>query len=163
MKSQLDACTIIFLTNGKVLDSILRLQGRTWFVGQFVLDECHKDGRVIPELQQAIDDGRITLLDGSEISAADFLNLLQRHGLGDGETECLAYSIFDGRVVCTDDKKARNIIISISGGDKVIGSLGLLKEAVKQGLLTSVDAMKAYNLMVAKGAFLPTIPSNFFD
>lgn len=163
MKSQLDACTIIFLTNGNVLDVILKLQGRTWFVGQIVFDECRIDGKVIPELQKAVDDGRITLLDGSEIDAGDFLNLLQKHGLGDGETECVAYSILDGRVVCTDDRKARNVIIINLGQDKVIGSLGLLREAVNQGLLTSVDAMNAHNLMVSKGAFLPSISSNFFD
>lgn len=163
MNSQLDACTIVFLTNGEVLDTILKLAGRTWLVGQIVSDECRHKGQVIPKLQQAIDDGRITVLDGSDINAADFLNLLDKYKLGDGETECLTYAISNGHIICTDDKKARNIITNLLGQDKVIGSLGLLKEAVQESLLTSVEAMQVYHLMIARGAFLPSIPLDFFD
>lgn len=163
MKSILDACTITFLTNGNLLDIVLRIEGRTWYVGQIVFEECRYKGKIIPELEQAVNDGRITLLDDSTINAADFLNLLETHGLGDGETECLIHALSSDYVVCTDDKKARRVCASLLGQNRVVGTLTLIREAVESNLISSEGAMLAYQLMKSKGAFLPDVSADFFS
>lgn len=163
METILDACSIINLTNSNYFDIILRLPERKWFVGQIVYEECNSGKNLLPELEQAIEDGYIILLSGEDIDALNYLHLLESYHLGDGETECLAYSLEKGFIVCSDDGKARKIISMELGIDKVIGSLGLMKEAVEENLLTTDKAKSAYETMLRKGGFLPDIPDDFFD
>jgi predicted nucleic acid-binding protein len=163
LKSILDACSTTFLTNGNLLDIVLRIEGRTWYIGQIVFEECRYKGTIIPRLEQAVNGGRITPLDDSTINAVDFLNLLQTHGLGDGETECLIHALSSDFVVCSDDKKARRVCASLLGKNRVIGTLTLMLEAVDSDLISSDDAMTAYQLMKTKGAFLPDVSADFFS
>jgi predicted nucleic acid-binding protein len=66
-------------------------------------------------------------------------------------------------MACTDDKKARTVAKSIVGADRVIGSIGLLKQAVTCGLLSPDEAYMAYKKMVAAGGFLPEIQLDYFQ
>ena len=77
MKILFDASALIHILNGNLLDTILNLPGRTWFVGSIVLAECEQDGKIPPALQQAIDNKSISLLDDSNVSALSFLSFLQ--------------------------------------------------------------------------------------
>lgn len=101
-------------------------------------------------------------LDDTEATSTVFLELLERFGLGDGETECLAFSVGADFGVCSDDRKARQICQSVIGKEKVMGSLGLLREAVHLGLVTADEAFQAYIKMKAAGGFLPDINLAFF-
>jgi predicted nucleic acid-binding protein len=82
--------------------------------------------------------------------------------LGDGETECLLFTIDYGHSMASDDRKARTIAQSQIGGTRVTGSLGLLRNAVRAVKLSQQDAMTAYTRMQQAGAFLPTIDATFF-
>lgn len=141
---------------------VLDLPGKRWFIGPLVLGECEQDGAIPAELQRAIDHEKIVLLDDSDISGTIFLHFLQVYELGEGETECLAFGEISDFMVCCDDRKARRMIAQELGEHRVTGSLGLMKEAVKTGMLSVAEAMAAYSRMKAAGAFLPNIEPDFF-
>jgi predicted nucleic acid-binding protein len=157
-----DASALIHLLNGNLLDVVLTLPEKTWFVGPIVLQECEQSGNVPQVLQQAIDNKSILVLDDSTISATSFLLFLQSYGLGEGETECLTFGSISDYIICCDDRRARQMIAKELGNDRLTGSLGLLKESVQKGILMVAEAIEGYNTMVVKGAFLPNIDQNFF-
>ncbi len=105
----------------------------------------------------------ITLLDDADLDGGAFLELLAQHNLGQGETECLAYALEFGYVISTDDRKTRRIIKSTLGEQKLIGSIGLLKNCVESGILTANEAKHSYDAMVRSGGFLPDLSQDFFD
>jgi predicted nucleic acid-binding protein len=156
----LDACAIINLVNGSVFDTVLNLKGYGYFVGSQTSGECGELTDIV--LQQAIQTGRVTVINDDEISALNFLTLLQQYGLGDGETESLTFSQSLGYMICTDDRRARLVSAELLGSDRVIGSLGLLKRAVQQQLLTASEAFGAYQKMKTAGGFLPEVNLSFF-
>lgn len=49
------------------------------------------------------------------------------------------------------------------GEERAFGSLRLLRTCVCQGLLASQDAFLAYEMMKARGAFLPEVPLSYFE
>ncbi len=103
-----------------------------------------------------------TVINDEEVTASNFLALLQQYSLGDGETESLTFSQSLGYMICTDDKRARLVSAELLGNGRVIGSLGLLKRAVQQQLLTASEAFNAYQKMKTAGGFLPEIDLSFF-
>jgi predicted nucleic acid-binding protein len=141
---------------------VLDLPGKTWFIGPLVLGECEQDGAIPAELQRTIDNKKIALLDDSNISGTTFLHFLQVYDLGEGETECLAFGKTSDFVVCCDDRRARRMIAQELGEHRVTGSLGLMQETVKRGMLSVAEAMAAYHRMKAAGAFLPNVEPDFF-
>lgn len=163
METILDACSVINLANSQLFESIIQLPKRKWVIGQIVYEECNDDENTVIELEKAVSHGQIILLDGSDVDAVLYLDLLDKYNLGDGETECLTYALTHNFYVASDDKKARQAIETEVGSLKVIGSIGLLKEAVNTELISSVEAEMAYVNMKRKGAFLPNLPENFFE
>lgn len=163
METILDACSIIILANSQIFETIIQLPTRKWVVGKIVFDECNDNENSVNELEEAIANGQIRLLDGSDVDAVLYLDLLDKYNLGDGETECITYALTNGFYVLTDDGKARQAVENEIGSRKVTGSLGLLKEAVDSNLITSAEAEIAYINMKDKGAFLPNLPNNFFE
>jgi predicted nucleic acid-binding protein len=125
-----------------------------------VYSECSPDFDA--KIRGALGSSKLTLLDDNEATSSVFLDLLERFGLGDGETECLAFSVGTDFGVCSDDRKARQISESIIGKEKVTGSLGLLREAVHLGLVTADEAFQTYIKMKTAGGFLPDINLAFF-
>jgi predicted nucleic acid-binding protein len=156
----LDACAIINLVNGSVFDTVLNLRGYGFFVGSQASGECGEATSIV--LQQAIQTERVTVINDDAVTASNFLALLQQYGLGDGETESLTFTQSLGYMICTDDKRARLVSAELLGNDRVIGSLGLLKRAVQQQLLTASEAFGAYQKMKTAGGFLPEIDLSFF-
>jgi len=157
-----DANALIHLIHGELLEVLLDLPGKTWFIGPLVLGECEQGGGIPVALQQAIDHEKISLLDDASISGTTFLYFLQLYGLGEGETECLTFGAAADFVVCCDDRRARRMLAQELGEGRVTGSLGLMKDAVAIGRLSVAEVMAAYERMKAAGAFLPNVDQAFF-
>jgi len=156
----LDTCTIVNLHKADVLDSVLQLPIHRFVLGPEVLSEC--DDRCQPILD-AIAAGSITLLDDAPVPASLFLELLERHHLGEGETECLVYAQLEPTfIICSDDRAARTVAIRLYGAPRVMGSIRLLFQCVEQGVLTADLAFAAYERMIRSGGFLPVITKQQF-
>jgi predicted nucleic acid-binding protein len=157
LKQAIDACSLINLHKGDVLEIVLRLPTHEFFVGVFVQEECG------PFLKPFLESGLLEELPDQRMSAAAFSEILARYDLGFGETECIVFAAQDGIAVCSDDAKARRSAQTELGEGRVTGTLFLLKECVKDGALTSHGALVAYEQMRARGAFLPDLPDGYFD
>lgn len=155
----LDTCSIIILTNGGVLDVVLALNSHKFYVGAIVRREC---GELHELLTERVADGSMFDAANVEISATRFGELLGQYDLGLGETECLAVAEVTGFLVCSDDFKARQMAGKHLGDNRVIGTLYLLRECVRQGRLSTEQARQSYELMKIKGAFLPDVPEGYF-
>ena len=157
----LDACSAINLSKAGALEVVLNLKGYTFSMGPQAQAEC--EANYPQPLREALCAGEIATADDSRIPAATYIELLEKYRLGEGETECITFAKHEtGLIVCTDDGAARKASQHALGRDRVCGSLSLLKECVREGLLTSEGAFATYELMKAKGAYLPSIDSNFF-
>lgn len=156
----LDASTLINLRNAGILGRILDLPGRTFGVGPQVLLECR-----YPASELCSETGvPVVELSDDNISASAFFHLQEQYGLGMGETECLVLAQqIDGRMVCSDDRRARAMCVQVLGEHRVTGSIGLLREAVSCKLITAQEATHAVQKMRSMGGYLPELPLNYFD
>lgn len=160
MITVLDACCAINLHNAGLFGTLLTVPEATWAIGPRALEECRDE---CPDLSRSIVSGRVQMLDDQNISAALYLDLLARHGLGDGETECIAFATLDITArIATDDRRARRISVGLFSKTRVTGSLGLLRDCVMARLLSSSEAYSGYVAMVQRGGFLPVINDDFF-
>jgi len=160
LKLIFDASSLINLINGEGFDVVLTIQDHQFYLGPLVYSECGPDCEA--KIKGAFDNNKLTLLNDNETTSSVFLDLLQRFRLGEGETECLAFSVGTDFGICSDDRRARQISESIIGKEKVTGSLGLLREAVQVGIVTAEEAFQTYIRMKAAGGFLPDIDLVFF-
>lgn len=103
-----------------------------------------------------------TFIDGTELSADDYLSLLSDHRLGEGETEALAIARQYGALLCSDDQKARKVGKKLLGEDRVIGSLRLMRWCVEEDICKCAQAFEASVAMRAHGGFIPELPQEFF-
>ncbi len=105
----------------------------------------------------------MSLADDRELPANTFIDFLALYDLGDGETECLAFADNDAAIViCSDDSAARAVASQRFGSERVVGSLYLLRECVRQNLIIHVQARAVYELMKYRGGFLPELPDDYF-
>jgi predicted nucleic acid-binding protein len=160
VKTVLDTSVLVNCSNAAVLASVLQLPNRTFIIPPAVVTEFSAGD--LTALQEAFAAGKATILNESEVPAALYLRLLDEWGLGEGETECIAYADETGVAVCSDDGLARRRAADLLGADRVSGTLRLLKEAVEVSILTAEDAFAAYERMRAAGGFLPVISIDFF-
>ena len=157
----MDASSIINLSKGDVFIKVLRLQGTHFCVGPLVVEECL--GRIV-EFNAALEGNQVHRLDDSLIPAEAFFELREKHRLGNGETECLAFAMqLTNLVICTDDKAARAAAASTIGANRVVGSLFLLRECVRQRIFEKSEAALIHETMRLRGAFVPPLPTNYFD
>jgi predicted nucleic acid-binding protein len=155
----LDASTFINLSNGAVLEQVVRLKARKFWIGPIVRGECHRNEPTIDALSSA---SLLGLLDDDVVPASAFLMLLGEYRLGDGETECLAIAIRGDYDVACDDAAARRVLASHLGPERVCGSLRLMKDACGEGLLRADEAYASYEQMKTLGGFLPELAKDFF-
>jgi predicted nucleic acid-binding protein len=156
----MDTCSIVNLHNGGALEQAFAVERHNYFVGPEVLSEC--DGRCKP-LLDAIQAGKVTVLDDSGVPAALFVNLSQIHRLGNGETECLVYAQLDlNRIICSDDGAARTVATTLYGQHRIVGSIRLLLHCVQDGILTEDEAFASYLQMRHRGGFLPLLAMEAF-
>lgn len=156
----LDASCLINLINGKCLCAILKLRNHTFLIGPIVRSECHKNAA---EITRIIDSRRLNEFDDDQISATLFLDLLDKHRLGNGETECLAYCISTDASMASDDWRARKISAQMLGSNRIIGSIKLLTHCVTQDIIGAEEAYDRFEIMRRCGGFLPKIQPNHFD
>jgi predicted nucleic acid-binding protein len=156
----LDASSIINLDNGQALELVAHLQNHVLWVSPLVVGECQPT--CAAELLRLELAGLFRFVGPDEISADLFLELLEVHGLGDGETECLALCLGGSHVLCCDDSKARQVAISLFGRARVVGSLRLLKWCVADSLAPPEAAFAMYQNMKSAGGFLPEIQLEWF-
>jgi predicted nucleic acid-binding protein len=158
----LDASSSINLHRSGLLEVVLTLSsfGYVFYIGSIVKDECG-DLQEFLRTQEA--KGTLIILPDDTLNPQEFTDVLNRYDLGLGETECIALAKQQEFCVCTDDKAARRAAAKHFAEDRVLGSLRLIRECVCQGLLTAPDAFLAYEVMIARGAFLPCISAAYFD
>jgi predicted nucleic acid-binding protein len=157
----IDASSIINLDNAGALDVVAKLEGRNLCISPLVIGECQPTCAArLAELER---QGAIWFVDPERISAELFLELIEEHDLGEGETECLALASGHPFVFCCDDAKARMVATNLIGVDRVIGSLRLLKWCVADKILQAAEAFAIYESMKAAGGFLPDIDQSWFE
>ena len=161
MKTVLDTSVLVNCSNGAVLSIVFKLSTRTFVIPPAVATEFEAGD--IAALQEAGKAGRVTILNDADVPGALYLQLLRDWGLGEGETECIAFASHAGGAFASDDRLARRRAAELMGAAKVSGTLGLLKEAVAEQLITKDDAFAAYRQMRDAGGFLPEISIDFFD
>ena len=161
MNVLIDACSLINLTNAGALSSVLSLNGYRLAVGPLVLGECHGDAA--SEIAAAYSANLLDLMDSDHVPVDHYLELLDLHDLGEGETECIAVAnITAGSIICCDDRRARRIAKQHLGAARVIGSLRLLKWCVDEEILNCDEAHAFFLAMRAAGGFLPVMEHDFF-
>ena len=117
----------------------------------------------IAALEEAGKSGRVVILNDADVPGGLYLRLLHDWGLGEGETECITFAVHTAAAFAADDRLARRRATDLLGESNVSGTLGLLKEAVAEALMTKADAYAAYERMRAAGGFLPDVSIDFFD
>ena len=155
-----DASSIINLHNAQALELVTTLPNCVLWLSPLVVGECHP--KCAAELLRLKRAGLLGFVDSDKIPADSFLELVQSHGLGDGETECLALCLTGSYIFCCDDSKARQTAIALFGGPRVVGSLRLLKWCVADSLATAETAFAMYQKMKGAGGFLPEIQLEWF-
>jgi predicted nucleic acid-binding protein len=157
----LDASSSINLHRAGLLEVVLGLtsSGFVFHIGYIVRDECG-------DLQQFLDlevaKGALMMIATQSVAPQAFAEVLNLYDLGLGETECIALAKERSLSVCTDDKAARKAVTQHLGEGRVVGSLGLIRECVREGLLSAGDAFIGYETMKARGAFLPCVSTDYF-
>ncbi|MCW7070572.1 MAG: DUF3368 domain-containing protein [Methanophagales archaeon] len=73
--------------------------------------------------------------------------------MGKGESSCLSIAISRDLKVLTDDRDARRL--AQRRGVPVSGTIGVLVEAVREGLLSIEEANTMLSDMIEKGYFSP--------
>lgn len=160
MNLAFDACSLINLHNGQVLEALASTASYKGCVGPLVRDEC---GSIAAEIAGLVGAGKLLLLADVSLTPAQFGTLLAAHGLGVGETECLAHAQeVEHLLISCDDGRARKVLREELGPARVTGTLGLLVQAVRDQLLPLNSAFASYVQMIAKGGFLPPISIDEF-
>ena len=157
----LDACSIINLINGGLLQKVVTLASIQFHVGEILLED-----EILNEVQKIkvntlVVEGNISVLEAS-VSLSEFTRIKGRYNLGKGEVECIALCKRLQYSISSDDLKARNSAINELGKHAVKGTLFLIRELVRDGAISCEEAMTAYRSMIVKGAFLPTVDEHYF-
>lgn len=158
----MDACSVINLHNGGVLEVVCAIEAIDVQIGPIAGGECSEDCAIaLANLHEA---GQLEYLADTPIDADEFLEFVAQHKLGDGEAECIMLAeLSETAAVCCDDMRGRRKTEAILGQGRLVGSLKLLKQAVAEALLTADQAFAAYDLMREAGGFLPEIEAVYFS
>lgn len=155
----LDASTLINLANGETLGAILSLPGRRFLVSGAVRDESRS---IATAIKEAVASGKLELVDDALITLRAFTEAKRALQLGDGETECILAAEQIGCSIACDDRAARDASIARLGQARLTGSIGLLRLARQEGLLTRAAAFASYELMRQRGGYLPNVAEQDF-
>ena len=160
MNVAMDACSIINLANAGALQSAASLDCCRLQISPTVLGECSTLlAAQIADLHMA---GLIDFIDGDDVPADRYLELLDLHNLGEGETECIAIAEVSEVHICSDDRRARRITEEIIGVDRVFGSLRLLRWCVQEDSMPCHAAFACLQEMRRMGGFVPQVQQDFF-
>ena len=160
MNFLLDSSSVINLHNADALGLVARLERCRFWLPPMVVGECQVGSAAALLELQATD--AIGFLDDDMVPTEVFLELLERHDLGNGETECIAICQINGHGLCCDDRKARELARALFGPDRAIGTIRVLRWCVEEGLIDCQGAHALFRGMVGAGGFLPPIDRSFF-
>jgi predicted nucleic acid-binding protein len=151
-----DASSLINLANGGVLDRIISDTSLISLVGPQVLAECSS---IKSELDLLIENNELLLMSDEELPAETYFEILEKYRLGPGETECIAFArqYPDITAISCDDRRARNVCAEVIGESRLTGTIGRLKFAIENNVISVADATNAYQSMILSGGFLPKL------
>jgi predicted nucleic acid-binding protein len=156
----LDACTLINLVNGEVLDRVLDLPNCQFLVSPMVREELPT---IAEAVDHAVESRRLSFVDDEIISAKEFAEAKQVMHLGNGETECILAAEKLGCHVACDDRQARQKAKDRLGdASRVVGSIGLLRMLCDANFFNQEQAFAAYRLMCGRGGYLPDLTVDAF-
>jgi predicted nucleic acid-binding protein len=157
-----DASSLINLANGGVLERIISGTNSVSLVGPQVLAECSS---IKSELDLLIESHELLLMSDEELPAETYFEILEKFRLGPGETECIAFArqYPDISAISCDDRRARIVCSEVIGESRLTGTIGRLKFAIENNLLSIGDATNAYQNMVLSGGFLPKLNPFLFS
>lgn len=152
------------VTEGVVADTTILsnfvLIGREDILNKVFRNNFFTTEEVLKELKRGEDRGVIPKGDWGWIKIVkiespheNYLFQLFTGFLGKGESSCLSVAISQNFKVLTDDLDARRL--SQRRGVPVSGTIGVLVEAVRRGLLSSDEGNAVLSKMIAKGYFSP--------
>lgn len=156
----LDACSVINLLNGGLLQKTVTLASTKFHIGEILLEQEILDNVQKLKVNTLIANKDLHLLP-SNILLSQFITLKNKYGLGDGETECIALCKNLNFTISTDDLKARKCAKDELGSQFVIGSLYLTRELVRSGKISCQEALTAYKEMIRHGGFLPKVDAAY--
>ena len=156
----IDSSVVINLSNGDALSLLRGLPRRRFWVTQAVVDECWPTCG--EDLATEIAMRRLSVVDDTHIDAARFLDLLDAHSLGRGETESIVACERLGFALCCDDKRARLLGNHVLGNGRVAGTIAVLRSCVADAIVSAETAYAIYQKMRAKGGFLPDVAQTGF-
>ena len=161
MNVVVDACTLINLINGQVLQEVPLLSSHNIYVSDNLLDQeiLNQSQKIFIEF--LISENKIILLE-FDLLLSDFTALKLKYDLGDGETESIALCKKHHFLIASDDFKARKCAIKELGEERIVGSLYFLRELVRQNFISCEDAKISFKAMKRKGGYLPKINDNYF-
>ena len=137
------------------MGAIVSLPVTLYVVGPLVESESMTIAQI---LAQHFSSGKLVRLRNEDLDAVAFLELVDKYGLGEGETECLAHALASSDlIVCTDDRKARGIVTALIGRPRLTGTIGLLLRCFRSGAIEGEELLRSHKMMVEAGAFLPRI------
>ncbi|MDE0693489.1 MAG: hypothetical protein OXI55_14775 [Gammaproteobacteria bacterium] len=156
----IDSSAVINLSNVDALFLLRSLPGREFCVTQTVVDECWPTCG--EELAIEIATDGLSVVDDAHIDTARFLDLLDTHSLGRGETESIVACEKLGLALCCDDKRARSLAHKLLGHGRVAGTIAVLRWSVADMIAAPEAAYAMYREMRAKGGFLPDLRQSEF-
>ena len=154
-----DACCILNLMNGHVLDVVAQLPDVKLCIQGLVEDEI---GSGYDHVARLVSVGRFSLISGEQILASEVGAIAERYNIGLGESECIVIGKKFDYLVASDDRRARDAAASELGKGKVTGSIGLLISSINGGLISPEIAYASYKKMIEGGGFLPRLDLKFF-
>jgi predicted nucleic acid-binding protein len=154
-----DACCAINLIKGDAIELVSGLSNIKLCMQGLVEDEI---GENFPLISSLADRGKLALISGDKILASEVGSVASRYNIGLGESECIVIGKKFDWDVASDDRKARSAAHRELGKDRVTGSIGLLKNAITDRLVTQKEAFEIYKKMVTGGGFLPRLQLHDF-
>ena len=144
-KIVLDTVTISNFVNAGELALLCEFYENLLYVTESVIIELRKADI---DLQAWIDDGRIK----KAVFEYDIeIQSSIPEALADGEISCIVYAMKTGATVATDDYRARQTVIALCGQERLTGTVGLLDEMVKSGVLSAESARSLLRRMIEQG------------
>lgn len=160
MQYVIDSSVVINLSNVGALFLLHSLPSRQFWVTQAVVEECWPTCG--EDVATEIATRRLSLVDDTHIDASRFLDLLDTHSLGRGETEAIVACEQLGFALCCDDKRARKLGRKILGTCRVSGTIAILRWCVDDAIVTAETAYATFQQMREKGGFLPEVARTSF-
>lgn len=126
-------CSLINLATPEQLQLLGRLAGWKFEVGCLTLKGYGYDyaGDSDPVVQ-AVEQGILVSLAGTDLPARDVAEVIQQLKVSLSDAECICYGRRENVIVACDSPITRKVLEAQIGADKMICSLDILSEAVRQ-------------------------------